>query len=183
MRIYGNRQLKTLPGRETRPTTARVREAVFNIWQQKIDNCRWLDICAGNGAMGAEALSRGAQLVVGVEQSARACGIIKENWTKIAQPGQLFQIIKGDAGIKLKNLQGQKFDLIYFDPPYDSNLYQPILALVAELELLSQEGEIAVEHDSRMEDSLVVAGLKQIRNKTYGNTGLTFYTRNEEFRI
>ena len=183
MRIYGNRQLKTLPGRETRPTTARVREAVFNIWQQKIYSCSWLDICAGNGAMGAEALSRGAQLVVGIEQSARACGIIQENWTKIAQPRQSFQIIKGDARLKLKNLQGQKFEFIYFDPPYDSNLYQPILALVAELELLSQDGEIALEHDSRMGDGLVVRGLEQIRSKTYGNTRLTFYTRNEEFRI
>lgn len=176
MRIYGNRQLKSLPGGETRPTTARVREAVFNIWQQKLDNCRWLDICAGNGVMGAEALARGAQLVVGIEQSGRACGIIKENWTKIAQPGQLFQIIKGDARIKLKNLTKEKFELIYFDPPYDSGLYQPVLDLITELDLLTVGGEIAVEHDSRMGDSLVVTGLKQIRSKTYGNTGLTFYT-------
>jgi 16S rRNA (guanine966-N2)-methyltransferase len=182
MRIYGNRQLKTLPGKETRPTTARVREAVFNIWQQKIYYCNWLDICAGNGAMGAEALSRGAQLVVGIEQSARACGIIQQNWTKIAQPGQLFQIIKGDARLKLKNLQGQKFELIYFDPPYDSDLYQPILALVAELELLSQDGEIALEHDGRIRDGLVVAGLEQIRSKTYGNTKLTFYTRSQKIK-
>ncbi|TVQ42529.1 MAG: 16S rRNA (guanine(966)-N(2))-methyltransferase RsmD [Gloeocapsa sp. DLM2.Bin57] len=176
MRIYGNRELKTLPGRETRPTTARVREAVFNIWQHKIDNCRWLDICAGNGAMGAEALSRGAQLVVGIEQSGRACGVIKENWTKIAQTGQLFRIIKGDARSKLKTLTEEKFELIYFDPPYESDLYQPVLNLVAKLDLLTLGGEIAVEHDTRRGDSLVVTGLKQIRSKNYGNTGLTFYT-------
>jgi 16S rRNA (guanine(966)-N(2))-methyltransferase RsmD len=55
MRIYGNRQLKTLPGQDTRPTVARVREAVFNIWQGTIADCRWLDLCAGTGSMGAEA--------------------------------------------------------------------------------------------------------------------------------
>ena len=62
MRIYGNRQLKTLPGQITRPTPARVREAVFNIWQGSVENCRWLDLCAGSGSMGAEALCRGAVL-------------------------------------------------------------------------------------------------------------------------
>jgi len=56
MRIYGNRPIKTLAGQLTRPTTARVREALFNIWQQKLSGCRWLDLCAGNGSMGAEAL-------------------------------------------------------------------------------------------------------------------------------
>ncbi|ELR97890.1 16S rRNA (guanine(966)-N(2))-methyltransferase RsmD [Gloeocapsa sp. PCC 73106] len=175
MRIYGNRQLKTLPGRETRPTTARVREAVFNIWQQNIFGCHWLDICAGNGSMGAEALCRGAELVVGIEQSARACSIIRDNWTKIAQPSQVFQIIKGDARIKLKTLPGNQFDHIYFDPPYDSDLYQPVLNLVVEYNLLSPQGEIAVESDSKSVDDLIIPGLKQIRRKTYGNTALSFY--------
>jgi len=176
MRIYGNREIKTLPGKDTRPTTARVREALFNIWQQKIVDCCWLDICGGNGSMGAEALLRGAKLVVGIEQSPRACGIIKENWTKIAKENQIFKIIRGDVQIKLKTLKEDKFNLIYFDPPYESNLYQPVLELVRELKLLTPEGEIAVEHDSKLGDSLVVPGLTKIRSKIYGNTGLTFYT-------
>ncbi|MER3475705.1 MAG: 16S rRNA (guanine(966)-N(2))-methyltransferase RsmD, partial [Leptolyngbya sp. ERB_1_2] len=68
LRIYGNRSLKTLPGQETRPTLARVREAVFNIWQGSIEQCRWLDLCTGSGSMGAEALCRGASIVIGIEQ-------------------------------------------------------------------------------------------------------------------
>lgn len=176
MRIYGNRELKTLPGRETRPTTARVREAVFNIWLPRVFNCNWLDICTGNGSMGAEALCRGAQLVVGIEQSARACSIIRENWTRIAQPHQQFRIIRGDVRVKLKTLTGSKFDLIYFDPPYESDLYQPVLDLVAELELLNASGEMAVEHDSKLGNNLLSGSRWQrIRSKTYGNTGLTFY--------
>ena len=59
LRIYGNRQLKTLPGQATRPTTGRVREALFNIWRGSIVGCDWLDLCAGNGVMGAEALCPG----------------------------------------------------------------------------------------------------------------------------
>ena len=73
VRIYGNREIKTLPGEETRPTSARVREALFNIWQGRILGCRWLDLCAGSGAMGAEALCRGAAEVVGIEKSGAAC--------------------------------------------------------------------------------------------------------------
>ncbi|HEY9736425.1 MAG TPA: RsmD family RNA methyltransferase, partial [Trichocoleus sp.] len=65
LRIYGNRTIKTLPGEATRPTASRVREALFNIWQGRVDGCRWLDVCAGSGAMGAEALCRGAAEVVG----------------------------------------------------------------------------------------------------------------------
>ena len=80
LRIYGNRLIKTLPGQDTRPTSARVREVVFNIWLEKITGCRWLDLCAGSGSMGAEALCRGASSVFAIEQCPRACGIIKQNW-------------------------------------------------------------------------------------------------------
>ncbi|MFM6278371.1 MAG: RsmD family RNA methyltransferase, partial [Dolichospermum sp.] len=76
LRIYGNRLIKTLPGENTRPTSARVREALFNIWQGRITGCRWLDLCAGSGAMGAEALCREASVVIGIEQPSLACGII-----------------------------------------------------------------------------------------------------------
>ena len=72
IRIYGNRPIKTLPGQATRPTPAKVREALFNSWQGRVNGSRWLDLCAGSGAMGAEALCRGASLVVGIEQAGAA---------------------------------------------------------------------------------------------------------------
>lgn len=190
MRIYGNRQLKTLPGKETRPTTGRVREAVFNIWQGAIANCRWLDLCAGNGSMGAEALCRGAALVVGIEQSSRACAIINQNWTQIAQPQQQFQVLRGDVVQRLKTLEKQ-FDRIYFDPPYASNLYQPVLNAIALFQILEPTtGELAVEHSPDWQPPLVT-GLEICREKVYGNTALTFFrsqksesrTQQAEFRI
>ncbi|MEL6162967.1 MAG: RsmD family RNA methyltransferase, partial [Cyanobacteria bacterium J06628_3] len=104
LRIYGNRQLKTLPGKQTRPTSARVREAIFNIWQGKIADCRWLDLCTGTGSMGAEALCRGARLIIGVEKSKSACGIIKQNWQQVADNEQEWRLLQGDILQQLPKL-------------------------------------------------------------------------------
>jgi 16S rRNA (guanine(966)-N(2))-methyltransferase RsmD len=175
MRIYANRLLKTLPGQTTRPTSAKVREALFNIWQGKITDCHWLDLCAGNGSMGAEALCRGAAEVVGIEQNNRACGIIRQNWQQVAQADQKFRLLRGDVVVRLKSLAGEKFDRIYFDPPYASKLYQPVLEAIATLKLLASTGEIAVEHNPKFWQATPISGLKIKQEKIYGNTALTFY--------
>ena len=200
LRIYGNRQIKTLPGQATRPTPSRVREALFNIWQGDIEGCRWLDLCTGTGAMGAEALCRGSAFVVGIEQAGRACSIIQQNWQQVAQAGQTFRVIRGSVVARLPGLAGQQFDRIYFDPPYASDLYEPVLQLIAFHHLLASEGELATEHspDRVMPEEIFAPreagasnqvdqsgwnqavlngqlGLKICRQKIYGNTALTFY--------
>jgi 16S rRNA (guanine966-N2)-methyltransferase len=180
MRIYGNRSLKTLPGQLTRPTSARVREALFNIWQGTIVNCRWLDLCAGNGSMGAEALCRGAAAVVGIERSRQACQIIQQNWQSVAQPEQIFQVLRGDVRHKLNVLGGEQFDRIYFDPPYESGLYLPVLEAIAHLHLLASNGELAVEHNPKSWPAIAIPGLEIFRQKVYGNTALTFYALSPE---
>lgn len=179
LRIYGNRSLKTLPGLATRPTASRVREAVFNIWQGDVAQCRWLDLCAGIGSMGAEALARQAAFVLGIEQSSQACGLIRENWQRIAQPSQQFEVWRGTLPQVLKSLQGQQFDRIYFDPPYASPIYGKVLAAIAHYHLLRPEGELAVEHHPDREPLAVPLGLEVCREKTYGNTALTFYRTTE----
>jgi 16S rRNA (guanine(966)-N(2))-methyltransferase RsmD len=182
LRIYGNRLLKTLPGQDTRPTLARVREAVFNIWQGTIEDCRWLDLCTGSGSMGAEALCRGASYVVGIEKSSRACTIIQQNWQQVANSGQTFKVLRGDVLQRLKSLEGQKFDRIYFDPPYSSELYQPVIEAIAQYQLLAQNGEIAVEHSPNLWNVGEIPGLEICREKVYGNTALKFYALNESFQ-
>lgn len=191
LRIYGNRLLKTLPGQQTRPTPARVREAVFNIWQGSLSGCRWLDLCAGAGSMSAEALCRGADQVVAIEQWGRACGIIRENLQKVATDEQSFTILRGDVVKQLKTLQGQQFDRIYFDPPYASDLYQPVIEAIAQIapqpdaeSLLAPLGELAVEHDRDRSLNSIVSDehkapfpLEICRQKVYGNTAVTFYRR------
>lgn len=176
LRIYGNRPIKTLPGQLTRPTPARVREALFNIWQDRLDGCRWLDLCTGSGAMGAEALCRGAAFVLGIEQSSRACSVIQQNWQQVAQPDQTFQVWRGDVLQRLPKLAGQQFDLIYFDPPYASELYQPALEAIAQHQLLAPEGELAAEHNPHGWNLQPIAGLETCREKVYGNTAVTFFT-------
>ncbi len=175
MRIYGNRQIKTLPGKKTRPTTARVREALFNIWQRRIEGCRWLDLCAGSGSMGAEALCRGAAAVTGIEKNPRACAIIKDNWQRVVGEGQSFTILRSDVVKHLISMVGQEFDRIYFDPPYNGGLYGPVLEAISDAGLLASGGEIAVEGGRSLWVPLSIPGLEICREKVYGNTILTFY--------
>ncbi len=182
LRIYGNRPLKTLPGLATRPTPSRVREALFNIWQGRVAGCRWLDLCSGSGSMGAEALCRGAAAVVGIEQSSRACGVIRENWTRLATPDQSVLLLRGDVVQRLSGLAGQQFDCIYFDPPYASDLYEPVIGAIAHHGLLDPQGELAMEHspDRWTQTDLVqwearVPPLEICRQKAYGNTALMFW--------
>ena len=177
MRIYGNREIKTLPGRDTRPTTAKVREALFNIWRDKIESASWLDLCAGNGTMGAEALCRGAKEAIAIEKSSFACKIIRENWQKVVQPKQQFKILKGDVLLRLKSLMGRQFDLIYFDPPYQENIYNSVLNAIAKYQLLlPNRGEIAVEYDPGKSQLEEWDGLELIQIKRYGNIALNFYS-------
>jgi 16S rRNA (guanine(966)-N(2))-methyltransferase RsmD len=182
IRIYGNRTIKTLPGEATRPTSSKVREALFNIWQGRIMGARWLDLCAGSGAMGAEALCRGAAEVIGIEKSGAACRVVSQNWQKIAKPNQTHSVVRGDV---LRQMNGQMnglppFDLIYFDPPYAGGLYQPVLSQLADC--LTDEGEAAVEYGGghwspQQLTDLVLTKLEIVREKRYGSTSLVFFRR------
>ncbi len=175
LRISGNRLIQTLPGDETRPTTSKVREAIFNIWQGTIEGCQWLDLCTGSGAMGAEALCHGAGRVVGIEQNPKACAIALANWKKVAQSEQQISIVRGNVIQKLATLSGQQFDRIYFDPPYQGGLYDGVLAAIVKYDLLSRQGELAAEHLPGM--AIACDGLVITREKKYGNTAITFLSR------
>lgn len=174
VRIYGNRQIKTLPGLQTRPTTARVREALFNRWQHHLQGCHWLDLCAGSGSMGAEALCREAAVVYGIELAGEACRIIRQNWQSVATPTQTFQILRGDVVKRLAKLSGQSFDRIYFDPPYDGGLYGAVLDAIATHNLLKATGELAVEHRPKQRFSIPTT-FHISHTRVYGNTALTFF--------
>jgi 16S rRNA (guanine966-N2)-methyltransferase len=194
IRIYGNRVIATLPGDRTRPTPSRVRESLFDIWRGQIVGARWLDICAGSGSMGAEALCRGAASAVAIEQFGRACQLIEANWQKVKRDEQTIRVLRGDAKRSLAALTGESFDLIYFDPPYASSLYQPVLDAIVQLDLLHEGGELAVEHDRDRSDFSQALALKTLqtdpgrepekvsrpalvsyRTKIYGRTAISFY--------
>lgn len=177
IRIYGKRQIQTLEGLNTRPTSSRVREAVFNIWFSRLPGARWLDLCAGSGAMGAEALARGVDAVVGIEQQGKACRVIEQNWKKVAQSSQSCQVIKGELPTSLKKLTGC-FHLVYFDPPYASELYEPVLSQLGNSNLLANSAAIAAEHhkDNQLCDRY--GELIQVKRKDYGQTSVSFFEFN-----
>ncbi len=174
LRIKGERSLQTLSGLNTRPTPSKVRAAVFNILQQRVRGAHWLDLCAGSGAMGAEALVRGALSVTGVEQSSAACAIIRANWQRICNETQTYQVMRSDVVKALAKLPPHQFDLVYFDPPYQSDLYTPVLAAVGKL--LRTDGVVIAEHDRRLQlPDQPSADLIAYDRRQYGQTALCFY--------
>ena len=116
--------LKTVPGMETRPTTDRIKETLFNILQPEMPDCRFLDLFSGSGGIGIEALSRGAAYAVFVEKNPRACNCIRDNlsFTKLVEHGKLLNM---DVLQALRSLEGEEaFDCIFMDPPYKAG-YEP----------------------------------------------------------
>ena len=160
--------LKTIPGNETRPTTDRIKETLFNILQPEMAGCRFLDLFSGSGAIGIEALSRGAEQAVFVEKNPRACACIRENlsFTKLAENGKLLNM---DVLQALRSLEGgEAFDCIFMDPPYEHDLEKTVLEYLAGSTLADENTLIIVEADLSTDFSYVEDyGLEIVRSKEY----------------
>ena len=160
--------LKTVPGMETRPTTDRIKETLFNILQPEMAGCRFLDLFSGSGAIGIEALSRGAEQAVFVEKNPRACACIRENlsFTKLAENGKLLNM---DVLQALRSLEGgEAFDCIFMDPPYEHDLEKTVLEYLAGSTLADENTLIIVEADLSTDFSYVEDyGLEVVRSKEY----------------
>ena len=142
------RKLKSLEGRDTRPTTDMVKESVFNIIQFDVEGRRFLDLFAGTGQMGIEALSRGAKYVTFVDQSKDAAACIREN-VKITGFGDFCEIFQADSLSYISRCG--KYDLIFLDPPYGSGLLEKALEKIAEFDILSDGGIIICESSADKE--------------------------------
>ena len=131
--------LKTIPGNETRPTTDRIKETLFNILQPEIPGCRFLDLFSGSGAIGIEALSRGAEYAVFVEKNPKACTCIRENlsFTKLTDGGKLLNM---DVLQALRSLEGgEPFDCIFMDPPYNKQLEKEMLERMQHVSFIDED--------------------------------------------
>jgi 16S rRNA (guanine966-N2)-methyltransferase len=169
------RRLRTPRGDATRPTGARVRQTLFDILAPRVAGCRFLDAFAGNGGVGLEALSRGAGRVVLVDQSRAAIEVIRENARLVAAAGGDVQIYHQDARIALAALadSGVRFDVIYLDPPYASDLYEPLLEEAERL--LEKTGVVVAEHFHKRALPETIGGLVTTRSVRIGDHKLTFY--------
>jgi 16S rRNA (guanine(966)-N(2))-methyltransferase RsmD len=154
---------------QLRPTTAKVRAALINIWRAELAGSAFLDLCTGTGAVALAARNAGAQLVVAVDSSAKAIRTLAVHANR-----QDFYTLRGTLPGCLGSLK-TVFDLIYFDPPYASGLYLPVLAGIVTHELLANDGELAVEHHVHLPLPEQYLSLHRIRQKIYGDTVLSFY--------
>ncbi len=169
----GGRRIKAPKGHRTRPTADRVREALFSAVAPWLRGAQVLDLYAGSGAVGIEALSRGAAWAVFVESDARAVQVIRENLAalKVADHARL---IRSDALRAIAGLAsaGNRFDLIFLDPPYRTPL-EPVLARLEGAGLLAETGLVVVQHFSKTALPQL-KGWTHWKAKRYGETTLTF---------
>ena len=170
------RRLATLPGLDTRPTSDRIKEAVFNILQFEIEGRRVLDLFAGSGQLGIEALSRGAAGCVFIDRNPQAAAIIKDN-LKHAGLTAGTQVLCQDA-LSFFVHPNDRFDLVLIDPPYASGLYQPVLERLSPI--VRPGGAVVCECDVRTVLPERVDGLQKERVFRYGKTAIWLYRRAAE---
>lgn len=164
-----------------RPTSDRVREAIFNILNHTIDGATVLDLFAGTGSFGLESLSRGAQSVVFVDQNSEALQIIGQNLRAcFTQPAARAFQLDLTKGTSLKQLQKQlpknlQFDLVFLDPPYEKKLAEKLLEMVEESGLLATGAVVIAEERQNQDLPATINGLQLTDRRHYGETGLWFY--------
>ena len=172
---YGGRPLKTLEGKTTRPTSDKVRGAMFNMIGPYFDGGRVLDLYAGSGGLSIEAVSRGMEQAVLVEKDRRAQGIIASN-IQMTKESHKFQLLKMEAHQALSQLQGT-FDLIFLDPPYAKEQIVADIEALAERDLLGEEVMVVCETDKVVDLPEEIACLGIWKEKIYGISKVTVYVR------
>jgi 16S rRNA (guanine(966)-N(2))-methyltransferase RsmD len=178
---YRSRQLKSLPGLELRPTADRLRETLFNVLTagnpEALEGSVWLDLYAGTGAVGIEAISRGANMVYFVESAGSAVELIKQNLTSL-EIVTGFQVLKQDSIRALRTLEsaGAVADFVFLDPPYDmEGAYARVLSALANSSLLKPETIVIAEHAKRFDPGEEFASLHRYRKLVQGDAALSFY--------
>jgi len=171
----GGRRLRSVP-RGVRPTSDRVRESLFSMLEP-VEGARVLDVCAGSGALGIEAISRGASQLVAIERAAASLKAIRANVQDLGLE-DVVRVRGGDARQVLPRLgrAGERFDLVFFDPPYDAGLEAAVLECLVSGDLLADDVRVVVEGAKR--HSLPpVPGLNLVDQRVYGDTVLYFLSR------
>ena len=180
---YRRRTLRSLPGPKVRPTADRLRETLFNVLcagdPHALAESVWLDLYAGTGAVGIEALSRGARIVYFVDSSKAAAELIATNLKSLGIT-RGFQVLKIDAAKAVRQLEaaGNVADYAFLDPPYSmQDEYAKTLAALAESELLHERSLVIAEHEKRFDPGEEFGELRRYRELVQGDAALSFYRR------
>jgi len=180
LRIVGGeakgRKLNIVKGKSVRPTADRVKESLFNILREKISGTEVLDLFAGVGSLGIEALSRGAKRAVFVDKGSACARVIGKNLDILGFRDRA-EICHEEAGKAVRWLaqRERKFELIFADPPYGSDLAKKTLGDLAESHIVDEKGTVVVEHYWKRTLPEEVGRLRLVRNEKYGDTSLSFY--------
>lgn len=168
----------TVPkGLDVRPTLDRVRESLFSILAPRIEGARFLDLFAGTGANGIEALSRGAKACTFVDSDARACETIRRNLEKthLSQLAEVCLLTLPDAIPRLAERRTQ-YEVVFADPPYNFTQYGALFRAIERSRLLAPNGIVVVEHAARTEMLEIIEDFKRTRRADYGDTALSFFS-------
>jgi 16S rRNA (guanine(966)-N(2))-methyltransferase RsmD len=178
---FKSRPLRSLAGMDTRPTSDRLRETLFNVLTagspEALAGTFWLDIYAGTGAVGIEALSRGAHSTTFVENDRAAAKLIRENLKSLGV-AEGFEVVEHDAGRALRQLDAQALscDYVFVDPPYRQHeAYEESLGFLSQSRILKPSSVVIAEHDKRHDPGESVGALVRYRKLMQGDSGLSFY--------
>ncbi len=175
--LYGGRVLKSPPDRKTRPTSDRLKETLFNILVPRIGpDTRFLDLCAGTGAIGIEAISRGVRHATFVDKSRRACALVERNLDLLGISEDTTEVYCNTAARFLSKHTGTAWNAIYLDPPYDHE-YADVLASIGDhtSNLLEETGVLIVEHHSKKIIPDEIETIRRWRLLKQGESCLSFY--------
>jgi 16S rRNA (guanine966-N2)-methyltransferase len=173
-------QLETMPGNNTRPTTDRIKETLFNMMADDVIGCRFLDLFAGSGQIGIEALSRGAAYACFIEQHRKALDCIRHNLTKTRLEEESY-VMATDVLSGLGRLKEQEpFSIIFMDPPYHLGIEAKVLQAIQTYGILAPDGYIVIEADLHTDTSFVAAsGYRILKEKCYKTNKHIFVAKDE----
>ena len=174
---YRGRVLRSPPSMQVRPTSDRLRETLFNVLAPRIMGTRFLDLCAGSGAIGIEALSRGASHVTFVDRSRKMCGLIESNLDLCGVPEDETEVVMAEAAEFLRRAISrgvEGWDIAFFDPPYATD-YLPVLASFGSGALLKDDSVLVVEHHHKNELRDEAGAIRRWRILKQGDSSLSFY--------
>ncbi len=175
---YKGRKLEAPLDMSVRPTTDKVREALFDILMSDVPGSVFCDLFAGSGAIGIEALSRGAEKCWFCDADRASMRLIKTN-LRICGAGEEARTVTGDYRKALRKIQ-DKVDVFFIDPPYQSGVYESCLSQIEILDLLSDDGIIILEHDLRTDTPDETDGLEKVKDHRYGKTVLSIYRKKSD---
>jgi 16S rRNA (guanine966-N2)-methyltransferase len=175
------KSLRTLKGLDIRPTPNKVKEALFHMIREKISGARFLDLFAGSGSIGIEAVSREAGEVWFVDSDKRSVKLINENLGRCGiQSGYKVFCRDGIAFLRSLRTKSEKFDIVFLDPPYASGLGESSLGEISRADILEDDGLVVFEHFHKREVGERYGLLKRFRVKKFGDTCLSFFVKEGE---